>query len=60
MKHLICEVTRAGDYIIKTPDDAIVETGTCKEENKDGKVTINPGLAWAAIQRRFYGNSAGT
>jgi threonine dehydrogenase-like Zn-dependent dehydrogenase len=52
MKHLICEVTRTGDYILSTPEGVVVEKGTCKEDTKGDKVTINPNVAWAALQRR--------
>ena len=58
MEHLVCEILPTGDYIITTPNGTVMEPGTCKEESRDGKITINPGIAWAAVQRRFYGNSA--
>jgi hypothetical protein len=54
VKHLVCELTRVGDYIITTPEGIIVEKGTCKEEAKDDKVTINPNVAWAALQRLVH------
>jgi Ca-activated chloride channel family protein len=44
-------VTKTGDYKITTPDKAVVELGSCKEPAEEGKVKINPNIAWSALIR---------
>ena len=56
MRHVVCEITKTGDYILTTPDGKVIENGTCKEDAADGKVTINPNVAWTALNRRYDGN----
>lgn len=53
MRHFTCEVTKTGDYIIKNLAGDVIERGTCKEDAKGDKVTVNPNFAWAALIRAF-------
>jgi hypothetical protein len=50
MKHLICQIFPNGDYKITLQDDTLVKSGTCKEEADEGRVKINPNVAWNALQ----------